>query len=268
MGDSEIADQGRKTEQSHWDAAHDSPVRLRLPIRLNPFVLNITRLLKRRVKPGDRYIEIGCAPGKLLAWVSSVLKADAAGLDYSEAGILQCRTLFKALKLDIDLYHEDFFDHQLPLESFDVVSSFGVIEHFDDAAPIVKRHIDLVKAGGVAIMMVPNYGGIYGRIQSWCDPPNLAIHNLNIMNVEALRALVSTSPEIESVRAYPFGTVDPAIVSFEKKLPRFLVMALNLSLVAIGILQPVAIDALAPMLILEVRKTMQQEKIASPKDLT
>src|SRR5580700_270218 len=52
---------GRKTEPSFW--AWEAPVRLRLPSTLRIDVLNTTRLLKKHVRPGDRYVEIGCAPG-------------------------------------------------------------------------------------------------------------------------------------------------------------------------------------------------------------
>lgn len=242
-----------KTEQAHWDAAWQLPVRARLPSRLNVSVLNAMRLLRKHVRPGDRYLEIGCAPGKILAWVCAVLKAEAAGLDYSEPGIAKCRALFVALGLKINLYHEDFFNHHLPPAYFDVVTSFGVIEHFDDACPVVERHLDLVKPGGVALIAVPNYGGIYGSLQRWCDAPNLELHNMKIMNPYALRALVK-SPNFESARAYPFGFISPWFISFDKRFPRFVAKAVYFCVNAIGLLQPLAIEALAPMLVLEVHK--------------
>lgn len=246
--------EGRKTQQSHWDDAWDVSIKPRLPSRLNVGVLNITRLLKRYVKPNCRYIEIGCAPGKMLVWVARELRADVAGLDYSEVGIRQCRALANILELKIDLHQEDFFQHSLSLESFDVVTSFGVIEHFDDPAPVVKRHIDLVKPGGVAIITIPNYGGIYGRIQGWCDAPNLALHNTYIMTPDTLSVLVGNSAEIESVRAFAFGNINPWMLSLEKKLPRLISKFLSLSLNTLGLLQPFSIAAIAPMLVLEVRK--------------
>ena len=245
--------EGRKTEQVHWDEAWKLPIRAKLPSRLNVSVLNFTRLLKRHVKPGSRYIEIGCAPGKMLAWVAGVLKAEVTGLDYSEPGIAKCRALFDALGLKANLHHDDFFKHPLPPASFDVVTSFGIIEHFDDPRPVVQRHLDLVRPGGVALMAVPNYGGIYGSLQRWCDAPNLALHNLEIMNACALTELVD-SPDVETVRAYPFGSMSPWLVSFDKRLPKFAAKLVSLGLNATGLLQPLTIKALAPMLVLEVKK--------------
>ena len=248
-----LNNQGRKTEQAHWDMVQQLPVRARLPSKLNVAVRDTTRLLKKHVRPGSRYLEIGCAPGKILAWVASVLKAEVTGLDYSEPGIAQCRVLFDALGLKVDLYRDDFFDHQLPLNSFDVVTSFGFIEHFDDARPVVQKHLELVKPGGLALIAVPNYGGFYGSLQRWCDSPNLALHNLEIMNPCALMALVD-SPDLASVHAYPFGAVAPWIINLDKRLPHFAARYISLGVNAIGLLQPLTINALAPMLVLEIRK--------------
>lgn len=245
--------EGRKTEQAYWEANSQEPIRYRLPSRLNVGVLNITRLLKRHVRPGSRYIEIGCAPGKMLAWVASVLKAEVSGLDYSEPGIAKCHALFNALGLKVNLYHDDFFNHHLPPASFDVVTSFGVIEHFDDARTVAQKHLDLVKPGGLVLMAIPNYGGIYGSLQRWCDAPNLALHNLEIMNPCDLSALVD-SPDVESTRAYPFGAVSPWLVSFDKRLPRFVAKLVSLGINVMGLLQPLTIKVLAPMLVLEIRK--------------
>jgi len=245
--------EGRKTQQAYWETASQGRIKHRLPSKLNVGVLNITRLIKRYVKPGSRYLEIGCAPGKMLAWVASVLKAEVSGLDYSEPGIAKCRMLFDTLGLKVDLYHDDFFNHHLQPASFDVVTSFGVIEHFDDARPVVQRHLDLVKPGSVALIAVPNYGGIYGSLQRWCDAPNLALHNLEIMNPCALTALVD-SPDVESARAYPFGAMSPWLVSFDKRLPRFVAKLVSRGVNAMGLLQPLTIEAFAPMLVLEVHK--------------
>jgi 2-polyprenyl-3-methyl-5-hydroxy-6-metoxy-1,4-benzoquinol methylase len=244
---------GRKTERAYWEDVSKNPIKNRLPSKLNVDVLNITRLLKRHVKPGCRYLEIGCAPGKMLAWVASVLKAEVTGLDYSKPGIAKCCSLFDALGLSADLCHDDFFNHHLPLASFDVVTSFGVIEHFDDVHLVVQRHIDLVKPGGLALIAVPNYGGFYGSLKRWFDESNLALHNLEIMDPCALAALVD-SPDVKNVCAYPFGVMSPWLVNLDKRLPHSMAKLISLGVNAMGLLQPITIKALAPMLVLEVWK--------------
>lgn len=244
---------GSKTKREHWDAAWSRGVRPRVPSRLNVDVLNNTRLLARHIRPGMKYMEIGCAPGKLLAWVASTYDVQASGLDYSNTGIANCRSLFKALQMDISLHHEDIFNHRLAAGTYDIVSSFGVIEHFDDPRQIVQCHVDLAKPGGLVIITVPNYRGIYGRLQRWCDPANLDLHNLDIMTVPGLAGLVDPS-EVEEVRAYAAGSISPWIVSLDRKLPRPAALALWMGCNLLGLVQPLTIKALAPMLVLEVRK--------------
>ena len=73
------------------------------------------------------------------------------------------------------------------------------------------------------------------------------------MNPCALTALVD-SPAVESARAYPFGGISPWLISLDKRLPRFVAKSVSLCVNAMGLLQPLTIKALAPMLVLEVRK--------------
>lgn len=244
---------GRKTDDAHWEAVSEGLIKDRLPSKLNVDVLNTTRLLKRIVRPGSRYIEIGCAPGKMLAWVSSVLRADVVGLDYSESGIAKCRALFEIMGVEVNLHLIDFFNHNLPPASFDVVTSFGFIEHFDDPRPVVQKHIDLVKPEGVVLIVVPNYGGVYGSLQRYCDPDNLTLHNLEIMSPSALKELVD-SPDVGNTLAYAFGSMSPWLVTLEKRLPWSVARLVSLGINALGLVQPIKIKSIAPMLVLEIRK--------------
>lgn len=245
--------EGRKTEQAYWETNSQRSINYRLPSGLNVGIRNIMQLLSSHVKPGSHYLEIGCAPGKMLAWVAGVLNADVEGIDYSEHGIAHCRVLFDTLRLKGKFHHEDIFDHHLPSASFDVVASFGVLEHFENARIVVQKHLDLVRPGGISLIAIPNYGGLYGSLQHWCDAPNLKLHNLKIMNPDALASLID-SPEVSSVRAYPFGAMSPWIVSLDKRLPHFVAKLISLGINAAGLMQCLTISAIAPLLVLEVHK--------------
>ena len=61
---------------------------------------------------------------------------------------------------------------------WDVVASFGVVEHFDDIVPCLDRHIDLVVPGGFIAIVIPNHTGLGGTILRRVDPPRYAMHNL------------------------------------------------------------------------------------------
>lgn len=239
------------TEREHWDHAWEKAPRWRLPSGLFISTLNLQRLVRRYVTPGARYIELGCAPGKMLAWTASVLEADVSGLDYSQPGIDWSRELFARLGLRGDLRCEDVFKTTFPAASFDVVFSAGLIEHFDDPRPIVRAHVDLARPGGRVVITVPNYGGIYGRAQGWLDPENLALHNLQIMNLDALRRLAPDGMTA-SVRTYAAGRISPWLLSIARRFPRPIATGISLAVNTAALAQPFDVEALCPMLVLEI----------------
>jgi SAM-dependent methyltransferase len=200
-----------------------------------------------------RVLELGCAPGKILAWVAAGLGAQVSGLDYSERGITWSRKLFDTLAIPADLRCEDVFKTTFPPGSFDVVYSSGLIEHFQDPRDIVHTHVQLAKPGGLALIAIPDYGGVYGRLQGWLDPDNLAIHNLDIMTPSALRRLVPEDVS-ERARTYRAGRISPWQVSLDRRLPGPVARTLNHLVNGVGLLQPVDIAAVAPLLVLEVRR--------------
>ena len=128
-----------------------------------------------------------------------------------------------------------------------------MIEHFTDPRPVIHSHWKLLKPGGTALITVPNYGGLYGRLQKWLDPENLALHNLDIMSVDALRALVD-GERVENVKAYLFGHLSPWILNIQQRLPTLSAHAIKHVLNVAGLLQPCQIDYICPKIVLEFNK--------------
>lgn len=244
---------GRLTTPEHWEEAWASPPRWRLPSPLVVGTRNLQRLLRPKIQPGARVLELGCAPGKLLAWMAAELGADVAGLDASAQGIEWARELFRALGLRGDLRHEDAFTTTFGPGAFDLVCSWGLIEHFDDPRPLVRQHVTLARPGGRVLIGVPHYGGIYGTLQGWLDRDNLRLHNLGIMDPAQLAGLAP--PDLSaSVRAFPAGRLSPWLLSLDRKLPAPLARGASLTLNAVGLLQPADITGLCPLLVLEIER--------------
>jgi 2-polyprenyl-3-methyl-5-hydroxy-6-metoxy-1,4-benzoquinol methylase len=241
------------TTVDHWEAAPVKMPRMRLPSSWDVGTRDLKRLLRQYVKPGMQVLEIGCAPGKLLSWVAAALKANVSGLDYAKPGIQLATRLFDQLNLKADLRCEDVFAHSFRDESFDIVYSFGVIEHFSDPTGIVTVHTRLLKPGGTAVMAIPNYAGLYRRIQNYFDRQNLAIHNLKIMNLSSLKRLAP--PDLpSSAKTFPYGRFCPWLISFEAKCPRLPARIISWFLNCLGLLQPVDITPFCPFLVLEIVK--------------
>jgi 2-polyprenyl-3-methyl-5-hydroxy-6-metoxy-1,4-benzoquinol methylase len=241
-----------KTTTAHWDQVYGTQPRMRLPSSLNIGTLNLKRLLRRYARPGHRFLEIGCAPGKMLAWAQHDLGVRASGLDYSEPGVEFTNRLLSTLHIPADVRCENVFATSFAPGSFDVVFSAGVIEHFDDPRELVAKHVELLAPGGVAVITVPNYGGVMGTLQARLDPANLAIHNTGIMNEAALK---QTAPATGvSARVFRWGRFSPWILNLSPTLPARIAQLLSIAGNAAGLLQPFDIAALAPLFVLEIRK--------------
>jgi len=244
-------DSGRTTSQEYWEAVHAPQPRMSLPSDVLVSTQNTKRLLRRYVRPGMEVLEIGCAPGKLLSFLASRLRARIHGLDYSTAGVDCCHKLLRHLRLRGDIRCEDLFQTTFPPASFDLVYSLGVVEHFDDPSDVIDRHVQFLRPGGIALVAVPRYSGLYLDLQSRFDPENLKLHNLRVMQADVLQAAAPADPPYVS-RVFPWGRADFGLINIDKRMSRMTARLLWLSLNCLSWFQPMDIPPLCPMLILEV----------------
>jgi SAM-dependent methyltransferase len=108
-------------------------------------------------------LEIGCFPGGYLA-VFGELGYELNGID-----------LYLRVNTELPLWlgsknykiggfcQSDFFKYR-ENRKFDVVCSFGFIEHFTDFEDVLIKHSSLVKDGGYIVITSPNYRGFVQRI--------------------------------------------------------------------------------------------------------
>jgi SAM-dependent methyltransferase len=235
--------------EAHWDK-RTGDVKPRLPSKLNAAVGDLIALLDPLVKPGSRVLEVGCAPGKFLLWCAMAKQAQACGVEYAESSHRATVELFKAAHVPADIRREDFMQTTLEPGSFDLVYSFGVIEHFDDPRPMVKKHFDMLKPGGTAIITVPHFGAGYGWLCRHMDREAYDIHNVSIMSEAGMLAL---APEGAQARAYAYGRLSPWPLPWGR-IPRVISLLLQYGFNALALLQPVEVKALCPWLVLELKR--------------
>ena len=200
------------TDQEFWDNYWNN---IQLPSQVNykiPFDRCLAETLKAELSlfSGD-VLEVGCAPGKWLAFLCKSFGMKPSGIEYSQTGMEATLRNFKIQGLLIDeIYMGDFFSIK-PVPRFDLVISFGFIEHFDDPDSVIQRHLDWLKPGGKLVLGIPNFNGIYRPIQQVLDPSLLDKHNLSIMNLAYFRGLENILPISLNFLRY--------IGSFEPNLP-------------------------------------------------
>jgi len=243
-----------KTESSYWDNQYKVLPRKKLKSQFWVATRDYYNLLSPFITPNSKVLEIGCAPAKTLAWAAKKKKAKVTGLDYSKNGIEVSRWLFEQMGLDGNFLYEDIFQTTLAEKTFDIVISSGFIEHFDDPTEIIDIHIKLVKPGGIVLIAIPNYGGFYGRLQHFFNPDNLNIHNLEMMNTEALKRMALKNNFTQNVKVYSWGRTHPFLVHFSNKINHKVAWVLNMMWNCLGWLQPLHISSLAPLLVLEIHR--------------
>lgn len=147
--------------------------------------------------PGAEVVEIGSAPGEHLAKLNERFGLVPYGIEYSASGVDVNRELFAARGLDprnvvsIDFFSEECLEGYR--ERFDVVVSRGFIEHFEDPAQIVDRHLELLKPGGLLVITIPNLRGVNYALTRLFHAELLPMHNLGIMSRLAFLQLFDTA---------------------------------------------------------------------------
>jgi SAM-dependent methyltransferase len=96
-----------------------------------------------------------------MVYFNQVFGWEVAGLELSEPGLLASRSLLEANGIKARLYAGDVLEIE-PEDQYDVVASFGLIEHFDDPLPCYRAMNHWIRPGGAMIVTVPNLLGPEG----------------------------------------------------------------------------------------------------------
>ncbi len=110
-------------------------------------------------------IEIGAGASEWLPYLHRRFGFTVAGLDYSDLGCRRARDILARTSTPGDIYQADMFDPPPGLgQKFDVVVSFGVVEHFADTASTLAACSAYARPGGLILTLIPNMRGLYGWI--------------------------------------------------------------------------------------------------------
>jgi len=132
-------------------------------------------------------IEIGCVPGNFLIYLHKKYGYKIYGVDYSDyIGIAEENMKINCVK-KYKIFKEDFLSWRTNLR-FDIVCSFGFIEHFTNYKEVIEKHTSLLKRRGLLILTAPNFG--YGRVllhRIFRDYDTLLKHNPEITDLNMLK---------------------------------------------------------------------------------
>ena len=122
-------------------------------------------------------LEVGCGNSSYMTYLGKEFGFAVSGLDYSEIGCEQTRQILKRDGVDGTVILGDAFNPPSELLGhFDVVCSYGVVEHFEDTSETLKAFSLFLKPGGILITSVPNMAGVTGYLQKVMNRPVYDIH--------------------------------------------------------------------------------------------
>jgi SAM-dependent methyltransferase len=118
----------------------------------------LTRLMKVLLKGSDikspRILELGAATGFLSRWLISQYGGSSVLVDKSSASFKAYMDMLDSIKKYITYLNVDLFHLELE-ERFDLVCSFGLIEHFKDKTEVLAAHKKFTAVDGRVIILVP-----------------------------------------------------------------------------------------------------------------
>jgi 2-polyprenyl-3-methyl-5-hydroxy-6-metoxy-1,4-benzoquinol methylase len=116
---------------------------------------------------GKRILEVGAGDSAVLTHLAHQYRGRASfiGLDYSAAG---CALLMRRAEREqavVSVVEGDLFqpDSRM-LGSFDVVYSYGVVEHFQNLSAVLLAKARFLSAAGRMLSIIPNMAGVLGAL--------------------------------------------------------------------------------------------------------
>jgi SAM-dependent methyltransferase len=167
-----------KVSQSYWDNSYSA---YKYGIANDA----VTKWLKKHLseKKGTVF-EAGCYPGRYLAflgksgWIVNGMDLTPRMEEDFKDWLAKNEIRFNKIEKGDVLEYMRTSD-----DGYDLVCSFGFIEHFENFLEIITLHDKILKQGGQLIITTPHFkGAIQKFLHSWLDKENLKRHHLPSMN--------------------------------------------------------------------------------------
>ena len=130
----------------------------------------------------ETVIEIGSFPGTYISEFGE-LGYSINGIDIHPENARSMPAWLGSLSYRVGIFYSEDLFHFRPNVQYDIVCSFGFIEHFINYLEMIDRHDELLKTGGLLVITAPNYRGwIQKLMHKYLSPGDYALHYIPSMN--------------------------------------------------------------------------------------
>lgn len=138
--------------------------------------LRIMRRFAPGVFKGASVIELGGACSRFLIDLAKFEGAQVCAVDYSPIGIEQTLKMFQEHGVVGEVLEADFLDWPDQNMRYDVVTHWGLLEHFEDPSQILFLSSSLLNPGGYLVFTMPNLRAAGVWFWERFSPQNHAAH--------------------------------------------------------------------------------------------
>jgi SAM-dependent methyltransferase len=165
--------------QEYWDEAYAG-----LDLHYRPERVPFGELFALYLPSSGTCFEVGCYPGDFLIYLGQQFGYRVSGIDRTPLTELALPDHCRRHGVSVgELSCGDFFSVPIA-DRYDVVASFGFVEHFDDVEAVIERQADLVADGGTIVISAPNFRRGQYVLHRLLDADNLRRHSLPAMDLE------------------------------------------------------------------------------------
>lgn len=203
-------------DQKYWDDSYKTYEFKRLPI--NDPTRKIINDFIPRANWDKNAFEIGCYPGRFLVEIGEkgyILN----GCDKTELVVPHLANWLQINKCKVGEFIQGDYKNFVN-RKYDLVASFGFIEHFTDYVTVFLEHCSMVKSGGYLIIQYPNFRGfIQKSLHIIFDQDNLNNHVIDSMDLNLYIKLIPKDFNI--ILACYYGNFDFWIDDYKGRNGRF-----------------------------------------------
>jgi len=166
--------------------------------------------------------EIGCGDGKLIKKLAEKFNYEPYGIEYSKPAVSEARKRGVTV-IEGNVFNKDLIKKYLKF--FDIIYSYGFIEHINPPEKAIDVHLALLKDGGYFFIQIPRFKGFnYWKVKFF-RPDLLRLHNLEIMEEEKLR-FICKRENVEELFCRNYGTFKLRVPMNKKNLKYYILRVL------------------------------------------